>query len=153
MDSTQPLPLFFVGRATVASRVADYQQNKLPLLSQAIGKPDTKSIWYTKDHIAKLLDEIEYVDGDGLRLYFGTYEADHPTFAGQQCILMTITKEELVGNFTIHKNVFLEDQPDFDQRSAVERDLSDDDDDPRERDFNFGSPCPPACDGIDDSFC
>ncbi|MBE5320121.1 hypothetical protein IM793_13215 [Pedobacter sp. MR2016-19] len=140
----QPLPLFFVSKAVLKNRVADYQKNKLPLLSKAIGKPETKSIWYTKDHIAKLLAEIEYVNGDGLRLYFGSYDAQHPSFAGQQCILMTVTREEFVGDSVRHINVFLEEQPGFEARISITREFSANDS--SERNFNFGSPCPPACD-------
>jgi len=143
-DTPQPLPFFFVGKTVVTNRVADYQQNKLPLLTQAIGKPETQSIWYTKDHIAKLLDEINYAGGDGLRFYFGNYEPEHPTFAGQQCILMAVTREDARSGIIRHVDVYLEDEPYFDERSVLSREFSADDDE-ADRGFNFGSPCPPAC--------
>jgi hypothetical protein len=148
--STKPLPFFFIGKDITAERVNNYLKQKHNLLSTGIGKPDTKSIWYSKEHIKKLLEEIEFAGGDGVRIQFGMYEASHE-FAGQLCLLMNSTREERVGDSVVHANVVLEHEPDFPDRSSRPRDIilfpGDDLSAPLVRDFNYGSPCPPRCDG------
>jgi len=147
-NATIPLPFFYIGRSLTRERIDTYQSQKLSLLSGAIGKPDTKSIWYSREHVEKLLAEIDYAGGDGVRLYFGTYESGH-VFADQTCIVMNVTRELEVDDDIMHVDVVLEKEPDFADRSSV----------PREvitfpgginsifkRDFNYGSPCPPRCD-------
>jgi hypothetical protein len=145
-SSQKPLPFFFVGKAVTNERINNYAVNKHNLLSQAIGKPDTKNIWYSKEHLAKLLEEIELAGGDGIRIHIGMYEASHE-FSGQLCLLMTTTREVLSGETVIHKNVFIEDEPDFSQRSVLPRSgaFPGNDQLSGKRDFNYGSPCPPRC--------
>jgi hypothetical protein len=142
-----PLPSFFVGSDITTGRINEFASKKNKLLSQAIGKPDTRSVWYSRAHIAQLLDEIERANGDGLRIYFGTYESGH-RFEGQTCLLMNATRAEQQGSLTIHKDVIPEDEPDFADRSSIARDFSGqaDADEDKEKGFNFGSPCPPLCD-------
>lgn len=91
--STSPLPFFFVGKNVTTERINNYLTQKHTLLSQGIGKPDTKSIWYSKEHIIKLLEEIEYAEGDGVRVQLGMYEASHE-YAGQLCLLMNSTRQK-----------------------------------------------------------
>jgi len=149
-DNPKPLPFFFVGKDITTERKTSYATQKNNLLSQAIGKPDTTSIWYSKEHIVKLLEEIEYAGGDGLRVYFGMYEPSHE-FAGQTCLLMNTTREKIVGENIIHPDVVLENEPDYTGRSTLPRDIivfpGDDSTLSVKRDFNYGSPCPPRCDG------
>lgn len=146
-DSQKPLPFFFVGKAVTNDRIKNYADNKHPLLSTAIGKPDTKNIWYSKEHIAKLLEEINLVDGgDGIRIHIGMYESSHE-FAGQTCLLMTTTKEVISGETITHQDIFIEEQPGFSERSALPRAIAFPGNDPlsQKKDFNYGSPCPPRC--------
>lgn len=148
---TKPLPFFFVGKDITLARRADYASNKHTLLSEALGRPDTKSIWYSKEHFVKLLEEIEYAGGDGIRFYFGMYEPEHE-YAGQTCLVMNTTRETIINGNTVHVNVVLENEPDFGDRSELPRDiiLENDITGLKSRDFNYGSPCPPRCDGFDD---
>lgn len=153
--SCKPLPFFFVGKDITKTRKHNYLNQKHGLLSEALGKPDTISIWYSKEHITKLLEEIEHANGDGLRIYLGMYEPSHQ-FAGQLCLVMNATREKIAGECVEHVNVVLENEPDFEDRSAQARNgvifqgenvlFS------IIKDFNFGSPCPPRCDdpGDDD---
>jgi hypothetical protein len=145
----KPLPYFFIGKALASQRVKAYEAVKHRLLTEKMGKPDTKNIWYSKKHIAQLLEEIVHAEGDGIRFYFGTYEEGHQ-FAGQTCICMLITKEKIVGDDIFHENVLIENAPDFAMRSSASRELKimpDDGNDPkRKRELNYGSPCPPLCD-------
>lgn len=147
LNSTKPLPFFFIGKQLSRDRISTYQGQKLPLLTTAIGKPDTQSIWYAKEHLEKLLEEITYAGGDGLCMSFGTYESTHE-YAGQTCLVMNATRAEEQNGITVHRTVELEDEPDFEQRSALPRDLIlfPGEDEDGKKDFNYGSPCPPRCD-------
>jgi hypothetical protein len=149
-NSQKPLPSFFIGSATTMERINDYLTHKHSLLSQVLGKPDTKSIWYSKEHIAKLLEEIENCNGDGLRIYFGSYESTHE-FAGQTCLLMNVTREKQNGTGLLHVDVKLEEEENFSNRSELSRDIINPDagntTNESKKDYNFGSPCPPRCDG------
>lgn len=146
--TVKPLPFFYVGQKTTADRIARFQKQKHAALSQAAGKPDTRSVWYSKEHFTKLVEEIDFAGGDGIRVYFGTYEEGHQ-FAGQTCLLFVTTREKQVGNTITHANVILEKEPNYSERSSVEKDvILFPGEDPGEdiRDFNMGIPCPPRCD-------
>lgn len=146
---SQPLPFFFIGKTLTADRIDSYVTQKHGLISQSIGKDDTKSIWYSREHIEKLLEEIDYAGGDGLLVSFGTYETGHE-FAGQTCLVMNLTKEITGVANKSHQVIELEDEDDYEERSALPRDIilfpGDDPLAPAHRDFNYGSPCPPRCD-------
>lgn len=151
-NNPKPLPWFFIGREAASQRVKNYEKQKHNLLTDSLGKPDTKSIWYSKEHISSLLEEIEHVGGDGVRIYFGAYDVSHESFGGQLCLIMIPTKELKQGEMITHKNVSIETERDFAERTSLSRDfnLSNEDDEvPTSRDFNYGSPCPPLCDGED----
>jgi hypothetical protein len=149
LNSPKPLPFFFIGRDMSAARITNYLQQKHPLLSGALGKDETKNIWYSREHIAKLLEEIDHAGGDGLRVYFGAYEADRELAAGQLCLIMVPTRSANINGNDVHEDVLLEEQSDFAARSSVEKDIIlMPDDSPlfgTDKDFNVGSPCPPEC--------
>lgn len=149
--SSNPLPVFYVGKAVTAQRIERYASTKHPLLSEGIGKPDTKSIWYSKEHLETLLAEITLVEGDGLRVFFGTYEEAHEQFSNQICLLMVPTRAKEINGITVHSNVLLENEPGFSERSSSTRGLDLKSEnvviDEKKKEFNYGSPCPPICDG------
>lgn len=132
------LPFFFVGRTLTNERISRFAKTKHSLLTKEIGKPETKSIWYTKEHISFLLDEMNKADADGLRIYFGTYGANE-NYSGQLCLLMVMTEPNGVGG---HKDISIEDAPNFQERAVDQR---------SPRDFNIGNPCPPMCDPEDNT--
>lgn len=139
--AVKPLPFFYVGQTITNDRISKFKTQKHPLLTQAIGKPDTCSVWYSKEHFVKLLEEIEFANGDGIRISFGMYEPDHQ-YAGQTCLLFNTTRATAGG----HTTVILENEPDFAERSAQQRDIIHyPGEEPIVRDFNLGSPCPPFC--------
>lgn len=146
-SATMPLPFFYVGKTLTTTRIANYG-TKHAILTTQLGKPDTKSVWYSRDHISQLLDEIDHAEGDGVRFFFGAYEDEHEDFGGQTCLLMVVTKEKIEGEIAGHENVALEDEPDFGDRSIRLRD-SEANSGGRKKDFNHGSPCPPLCDGFE----
>ncbi|GAB2809113.1 hypothetical protein [Ferruginibacter profundus] len=144
---TQNLPAAFVSKATVNQRVGNYQNHKLPTLSAALGRSDTKSIWYTVEHLEQLLDELHYQEASGMRVYFGAYPSDHDDYPGQLCLMMVPTTFN--GTTSNHEDIIIEEQDDFTDRFGAF--------DPEEieniyKSFNFGSPCPPACLNQDPGF-
>jgi hypothetical protein len=143
---TKPLPPIFISQETVDKRKALFSAKKLPLLAGDLGRPDTQSIWYTREHVASLLAEIDYYGGDGLRIFFGAYEEGHQ-YEGQLCLVMNPTRAVGTGSAS-HKEVVAENEPDFAARSSQARDFqfSEDLDDTYPKGYNYGSPCPPLCD-------
>ena len=133
-DGAQPLPFFFVGKTITKARIVRYAKTKHSILSREMNKPDTKSIWYTKEHIAFLLDEMNKADADGLRIYFGAY-GEQENYSGQTCLLMVMTKPGVRNGG--HVDISIEDETDFQARAVGES---------KSRDFNVGNPCPPMCD-------
>lgn len=145
-----PLPYFYVGKDITNDRIARYKNGKHAILSTALGKPDTRSIWYSKEHFEKLLEEIDLAGGDGIRVYFGEYESGHE-YEGQLCLLFRSTRELIKNNALHHVNVILENEPDYPERSSLEREMfTFPGENPTEqdvRDFNLGQACPPRCSG------
>lgn len=137
-NGATPLPFFFVGKTLTNQRISNFLATKHAILSEGLGKTDTKSVWYTRDHIAQLLEEMNRSGADGLRVYFGAY-GENETYSGQLCLLMVMTEPK--GQTGGHKDITIEDAADFQARSIDEN---------RTRDFNVGSPCPPICDSICD---
>lgn len=147
--TVKPLPYFYVGQQITTDRIQRFEGQKHRLLSEAIGKPDTKSVWYSKEHFVKLLEEIEYANGNGICVHFGTYEEGHQ-YAGQTCLLFITTRINPNGRSSGHINVVLEEEEDFPLRSSLPREVilfPGDNGIGDDRDFNLGSPCPPRCDG------
>jgi hypothetical protein len=132
-----PLPSFFVGKSITNNRIKLYMETKHGLLSEALGKTETKAIWYSRDHVAQWLSEIDKAGADGMRIYFGA-QLDNEDYAGQLCLLMVLT----MGNSQagIHTDITIEDADDFEARSLPVTEGQ-----THTRDFNTGSPCPPIC--------
>lgn len=132
------MPEFFVGKTITGDRIQRFLDTKHVILSDDLGRPDTKSIWYSRNHVAQWLAEIDRAEADGMRIYFGV-QGEQESFPGQLCLLavLTVPNPETGG----HTNVTVEDSIDF-----VARDITGDEN-TRIRDFNTGAPCPPICDG------
>jgi hypothetical protein len=91
-----------------------YVQSKHRLLSEAIGKPDTLSIWYAARFFFKLYETLNWLGGDGIRVYLCAYEEEHIEYPMQTCLAMVPTKSLQVydGGF-IHSNIVPEKEPGF----------------------------------------
>jgi hypothetical protein len=150
--TVQPLPSIFVGKEIINQRVKLYMQHKHPLLSAGLSKngvqrEETKSIWYSKDHLQTLLNEITLAKGDGMRIYFGAYGNEEGRPEGQLCLLMVLTRPGTVSGS--HKDIILEKEPDFEERKGAFKkrslglDMETEDELPKE--YNYGAPCPPIC--------
>lgn len=148
--TVKPLPAIFIGKKITTERVERYLKNKHPLLSNAISqnghpKEDTKSIWYSKEHIETWLDEINIMNADGMRVYFGEYGEKDGLFAGQLCLLIVPTR---LTNSGRHEDIIVENEPDFAERlPAQARSLGNTNFDAESlhRGYNYGAPCPPIC--------
>ena len=136
------LPEFFVGKTITKERIQRFQETKHVLLSDDLGKAETKSIWYSRQHVSQWLSEIDKAGGDGMRIYFGV-QGEQETYPGQLCLLVVLTvPNPQTGG---HKEISVEDAIDFQDRS-----MSPEEAEEYCRDFNTGSPCPPIC-NVDDS--
>lgn len=153
---SKPLPDIFVGKDIINDRVIRYRQDKHPLLSQALSgngaaREETKTIWYSKEYIQVLMDEMELMEADGVRVYLGAYgnEPDRPE--GQLCLLMVLTRANGEGR---HKDIVLENEPGFSMRVSASRSLDSGliEGDGLPREYNYGAPCPPICASSDHAF-
>ncbi|MGD1959790.1 MAG: hypothetical protein ACFB2Y_13100 [Fulvivirga sp.] len=138
------LPYFYVGKKLTDERIARFLKRRYPALCQELGRDDTRSIWYTREHIAQLLEEIDNANGNGIRMHFGVYEEGH-RYEGQLCIVSNVTREVTKNGADYNLNVKVEDEPDFIERHALWEEKQ------AFEDFNFGAPCPPRCDESDDA--
>jgi hypothetical protein len=135
----KPLPVAFVSKTNASLRIEQFQNGKHGLLSNALGRADTKAVWYAINHLKQLLEELEYQQASGMRAYFATYPDTHPDYPGQLCLIMVPTKAN--ANME-HEDIILDDQPGFGDRLAG---FDPNDIEEMYLNFNFGSPCPPAC--------
>ena len=154
-QTVRPLPAIFIGKELLDSRVAGYLADKHPVLSKQLSgdgpyREDTKSVWYTREHVESWLEEIRHLNADGMRVYFGAYgqnEEGRPP--GQLCLLMVMTRAD--GSGRLQKDIILEQESDFEARQqvAISRAL-----DPGSgilgqasipKEYNYGAPCPPIC--------
>lgn len=160
MLNNTPLPEIFIGKTLVNQRILNYQENKHGILSNALAiatsttaKPETKSIWYSKEHVQTWLDEMNLMNADGIRFYFAAYGVEEDVAqAGQLCLVAVLTS--LDNNN--HKDIIYEDAACYGERllATNSRDLNLDDvfDKEKPKEFNYGSLCPPACASMDSAF-
>jgi hypothetical protein len=131
--ATKPLPKIFIGKDIINRRVNNYLQHQHRLLSEDLSrrgmrKADTRSIWYSKEHVRTWLEEIELMNADGMRIYLGAYDIQEGPVAGQTCLIMVLTHNS--ANGTSDKALVLRDEVD-EQRLAGG--------------YDYGAPCPPIC--------
>lgn len=162
--TVRELPDFFVGQAIARKRIQAFMNNKYPLLTQNNTKPESRSIWYSFQHIQALYEELSYLNASGLRIYFGEYlqpgiqdpnplvtgdATRHAALAGQLSLLMVPTEAYIAANDEPrHRDLIIENDPGFSDRLmglTLEEFLS-------TKPYNAGSPCPPACSDGDTEF-
>lgn len=149
-QSAQPLPDIFIGTEKVKSMAEKYNTEKYPLLLAAqkakdANRNETKSVWYSKEHVQTWLDEMNIMNASGMRVYFGAYDEDHHIAPGQQCLVVMLTRPTAdgVGN----TDIIYENESGFEERknaSANSKAISFDEE-ATPKPFNYGSPCPPIC--------
>jgi hypothetical protein len=153
INSPAPLPEIFISKETLDSRIQNYLTDKLPLLRDAqknkgVTREETKSIWYSKEHIENWLREINLLNADGMRICFGAYGENENIVSGQLCLVMVLTRP--IENTNSHSDIVYENEPDFTARvnaTSNARSLTNPvfNDGSKEKQFNYGSPCPPIC--------
>lgn len=132
-NNAKPLPGIFISKDVVNQRVKNYVNNKLPLLSNAIGKPDTQSGWYSLEQFEELMREMYHLNADGLRIYFGAYGSNDPLYPDQLTFMFVPTYlDSETGN---HTDIMIDDLPDFSKRAAL-LDSS--------KNYDTASLCPPC---------
>lgn len=134
------LPKSYIGKELADKRINSYKAHKYDAqceLSKKAEEGDTLSVWYSKEHIEDLLQEIEFADGNGLRISFGMYEEDHKKYPSQTCLLFNVTRINK-DNFET-KDIVIEDEPDFEKRMHMTNESK------KSEEFNLGSLCPPRC--------
>jgi hypothetical protein len=99
----------FIGKYVANERIRRFLA-KRSLKSTNIDHDITLSIWYSKEFIESIMQEMEHYGYDGLRFYFGTYEEDHPDYPNQNCLVIIPTR--FIEGDT-HEDIILEDQADF----------------------------------------
>jgi hypothetical protein len=141
-----PLPTIFIPKDVINRRVKLFMQKKHPLLSEAltengITRQDTRSVWYSKEHMEIWLNEMNLYGADGMRIYFGAYAEEDGIRNGQLCLLMVLTRPG--GTSDTHRDIVFEDE------GPGARSLNgggdDEEEEGRPKQFNYGSPCPPIC--------
>lgn len=138
----KPLPAFFLDSAAANQRIQKFMDSKHLLLSDALERTDTKSIWYSFEHLQSLYKELIYLNADGLRIYFGAYSDDHPDYPGQLCLVMVPTRcDDECETYGSESNadVIMEEDVDFPARPG--RSGADD----ARKALNYGAPCPTIC--------
>jgi hypothetical protein len=151
--STKPLPFIIEPLETVNKRVGLYLENKHAQLTSQLkttdaNREETRWVWYSKEHVQTWLTEMEDLNADGMRIYFGEKEVEAgdesnlnnqaAKASGQLCLLMVLTR---AGSFdNSHINIIYENEPDFNSRKALydQMKLAG-----GNRQFNFGGYCPP----------
>lgn len=139
----KPLPGIFIPKEEVNNRVANYQANKHPLLSDAIQRPDTRSAWYSLEQFEELMREMYYLNADGLRIYLGAYDQNDPNYPGMTTVIFVPTyMDENSGN---HTDIVIEEDQVFQERleAAGSAKLLG----AARKNFDTIGLCPPSCGG------
>jgi transcription initiation factor IIF auxiliary subunit len=155
-------PSSFLSKEIIRQRIELYLKNKHALLSNQMQannpqKEETKWVWYSKEQIQTLLDEMTNYEGDGVRIYFGEKAVDDKDGynenrnmseeIGQLCLIMVLTKSGTHSDS--HVNIIFEEMADFEYRLGLTTEenthMS------RARQLDFGSYCPPnkITEGVD----
>lgn len=156
--SNFPLPEFYVSDEVTRNRIALFLKNKKGILSDGITtrilncKGETQSVWYSRDYIQTILNEIDFYEGDGVRIYFGEYDENEPSspdvHPGQISLLMVPTRK--IEGISAHQDIVLEKEPGFSARQEARERLRQNGLSGKELGFNVAAPYPPY--GINDEF-
>jgi hypothetical protein len=134
------LPVTFIDSGSVNQRVKNFQTIKHPLLSQAIGREESSSAWYSIKHLEEIMRELYYLNADGVRVYFGSYDQSHEKYPGQLCLLFVPTAYNEAANK--HADIIIDQEENFGIRKMAEPQQVED----FFKGLNFGALCKPDCD-------
>jgi hypothetical protein len=152
-EPAKPLPIIFVDKETLNIKVKNYLKNKFPLLKEAQkskggAREETKSIWYSKEHVETWLSEMNHLKADGMRIHFAAYGEEENMVAGQLCLVVSLTRSS--ENNSVHEDITYENEADFSKRKNAgsnTRSITEpkDKEEEKPKQFNYGAPCPPIC--------
>lgn len=134
----KPLPSIFISKQDVSARVSNFMNTKHNLLSDAIGKQETRAAWYSLEQFEELMREMYYLNADGLRVYFGAYDREHLQYPDQMTVIFVPTYlDELQGS---HADIIIDDMDDYTSRSVnSEMQMS------KFKNLDSIGLCPPSC--------
>jgi hypothetical protein len=135
------LPSIFIEKAAVNELVTNYQQGKHVLLSNQMGKPETKFGWYSKEQFEEIVREISYQQENhqevsGIKMYFGAYSSDHHEYANQLTIIFVPTYFD--ASTSTHRDIVIDDQTDIGDRANLMSKI---------KNLDTIGLCPPSCGG------
>jgi hypothetical protein len=131
-NNLTPLPPSFIPYQTGEERINRFLNSRHQAMSANAGREDTRSIWYTLEHIKKIYEELQLQDADGMRVYFGVY-GDQEEYPGQTCLIMRPTHGNANGESI---DIKMETTSNFADRLDLYN---------KSKDMNLGRPCPPRC--------
>lgn len=126
----------FVSTEHVESVRRNYKEQRWLQNSQRIGKADSLSVWFSLADIEQFLEKLKEHGGDGVRFYFGAYNAEYaekPLYAGRQTIVMVATRQKQTLNGEMNKDIYINTEKGTNILA-----------------YNVGRLCPPVCQGGND---
>lgn len=127
----------FVSTEHVETVRRNYKEQRWIQNSKRIGKLDSLSVWFSLADIEDFLEKLKEHGGDGVRFYFGAYNSEYaekPLYAGRQTIVMVATRQKETLNGEVNKDIYI-------TTGNGSNILA----------YNVGRPCPPLCQGGDDT--
>lgn len=121
----------FVDSKHTDNVIRNYKQERWVQNSKHIGKEDSLSAWYSVEELERFLSIIKEHGADGVRMYFGAYDADYaevPLYAGRQTIVMVATQGKETGKGIVDKDIYINTE---DKNSILA--------------YNAARLCPPLC--------
>jgi hypothetical protein len=132
------LPFIFVNKTEVSKRVNNYKTQKQGMLTEKMnGKEETRSIWYSREHLEEIMRELYYLNADGVRLYFAAYDPEHELYGSQLSLVFVptyLTEENK------HRDIIIEDEENYTARKAMKQTGFD-----ANKGLDFGALCKPDC--------
>jgi hypothetical protein len=131
--ATKPLPSSFISSAKVNERTKLYKEGIFtqtsPSLAARHGEEysETRWIWYSKKQVEEWYNELQDLEGSGIRIYLGQKEEplaedgepeEHEPKPGQLCIMLVLTKQR-ANDPELHDNIVYENLPDFPERENL----------------------------------
>lgn len=126
----------FVSTEHVETVRRNYKEQRWLHNSKRIGKADSLSVWFSLADIEQFLEKLKEHGGDGIRFYFGAYNAEYaekPLYAGRQTIVMVATRQKQTLQGEMNKDIYVNTENGTNILA-----------------YNVGRPCPPLCPGSND---
>jgi hypothetical protein len=98
----------FAGKEQTKRQIKYFLTEQLTLFSNNIHKEDTRWIWYPREYWQMVYSIIMETDGNGIRIYFGQFEENHPQYAAQTCLIWVPTKHNV--HDSKYEDIIIEDE-------------------------------------------